>query len=63
MDILDTTNGRLARVRSDLADLIGWADADAEASNEADAKEQRRQDRWRGKRLRKALAALTDCER
>lgn len=40
MEDIDSTNGRLARVLSDIDQLIAWAEADREASYAAHANDQ-----------------------
>jgi len=53
-----TTNQRLDEVVELLTELIGWADADAEHAAENDAPATAKDDKVRGKLLRKARATI-----
>lgn len=57
------TNDKLAAVTADVQTLIGWAQADVDASVEADAHAQAADDRRRVKALKQALAFLESAGR
>jgi len=60
---LDTTNGRLARVLSDIEQLMVWALADYEASKENGYRDQAAHDRQRVRLLQQAQDCLTSIRR
>lgn len=59
----ETTNGKLAKVRDDVLELIEWADADSQHARENDAPETAKDDERRAKTLRKVNALLGECWR
>lgn len=63
MNPLDTTNGRIERVLADLAQLIEWAYADAEASQESGSHYQAHNDQVRASSLMQAKQIIEGCRR
>lgn len=63
MSSLITTNAKIDSIANDLEILIGWAKADAEGSDEANAKHQAADDRERVKNLQQALALVKESYR
>lgn len=59
----ETTNAKLAELKTSISELIDWADADEQHARENDAAETARDDHRRGTALRQALKLLTSCER
>ena len=58
---METTNELLDRLLLDLEVLRGWAEADKDASNESNAKDQARDDEARAKLINRAILLLRDC--
>jgi ribosomal protein L17 len=63
MEPIETTNGKLAKVRADIEELIDWAWADADHATENDAPDTAEDDKQRAKLLHQALKLLHECER
>jgi hypothetical protein len=63
MKTIETTNGRLAKVRADIKELIDWAWADADHAAENDAPDTAEDDKQRARLLHQALKLLDKCER
>ena len=57
------TNQLLDEVMTKVQTLIEWADADADLSLKTNARNQAKDDRRRGKTLRKIQFLLEDCRR
>ena len=58
-----TSNEALAKVKAQVQELIGWAEADAQHAAENDAAFTSADDKRRAKLLKQALKLLEQCER